>query len=97
MTRVPSDISDERMEDMRARDRARAMADALSAFGASRHYAQIASRDGFEHSAAGHRADARAALHRWPALLAMVEPPQPPPVQAITSLVERIRPWTGTT
>ncbi len=104
MTRVPSDISDERMEDMRARDQADRLADALQRYGRCRHAANVAEgaftasgEDVYARAARGHRADARAELHRWPALLAMVEPPEPEPVQAITSLVERIRPWTGTT
>ena len=60
--------------DSYARDRARKMATALDAYATCRHYATIAVLDGDERSAEGHRADARAKLHLWPQLLAMVEP-----------------------
>lgn len=60
--------------DSYARDRARRMAAALDAYATCRHYATIAVLDGDERSAEGHRADARAALHLYPELLAIVEP-----------------------
>ncbi len=94
---IDSDISPARMDDIRHRDAASRRAEALASYARRRQYAQIAELHDDPRSAERHRADARASLHMFPALLAMVEPPEPPPVQAITSLVERIRPWTGTT
>jgi hypothetical protein len=70
---IPSDISSEQHEDILCRDRAERMASALAHYGSARHFANKAVARGDLRSAAGFRADARAALHCFPKLLAMVE------------------------
>lgn len=60
--------------DSSARDRARRMSDALDAYATCQHFATIAVLDGANQSAEDHRADARAKLHLYPELLALMEP-----------------------
>ncbi len=90
------DYTETQHADMLARDRARAMAEAMHEY--SRHMA-VAVRASILHdddeSAARARAMAHESLHLFPALLAMVEPPEPEGVEAVTSLVERVGEWTG--
>ncbi len=69
------DYTEQQHADMLHRDRAQAMREALSLYQADMRRAVRASLfHGDENSADGFRADARAALHEFPALLAMVEP-----------------------
>jgi hypothetical protein len=67
------DYTDLEMQDIILRDRARDMAEALRKYGSYRDHARFCERQGDTRSAAGFRADARAALHHYPQLLAEVE------------------------
>ncbi len=106
-----SDYTEQQHSDMLHRDRAGARANALLTYQLNMQMAVRASLvHGDERSADGLRADARAALHMYPELLAMVEPPpversygegqmwydaQRSADEPILSLVERIGEWTG--
>ncbi len=105
-----SDYTEQEIEDGRARDRARAMVDRLAEYAGHRDCARAAERKEQTHAARLFRADARAALHTYPELLAMVEPaPVERPYgegqmwhdaqrsadEPILSLVERVGEWTG--
>ena len=90
------DYTEQQHKDITSRQRADRMALALTSYATLMHAAFEAER---MHDDAGSatllRADARAALHMHPQLLAMVEPPEPQPLQAITGLVERVGQWTS--
>jgi hypothetical protein len=97
---IPSDISAEQHEDILCRDRAERMATALANYGSARHFANKAVGAGDLRSAAAFRADARAALHGFPRLIAMVEltPSQDHARERCASLpavLNRVGEWTG--
>jgi hypothetical protein len=62
------------MEDAIQRDLAGRLSGALKAYAEHRHLALVAERNEDAYSAHLHRADARACLHMYPELLAIVEP-----------------------
>ena len=87
------DYTEMEIEDSRARGRAQVMAGRLAEYARHRDLARAAERREQPEAARLFRADARAALHMYPELLAMVEPQDDAPV--LVGLVERVREWTG--
>ncbi len=104
------DYTEQEHADRLHRDRAQAMGRALNGYARDMQMAVLASQLRDERSANLSRAEARARLHMYPELLAMVEPPpversygegqmwhdaQRSADEPILSLVERVGEWTG--